>query len=83
MSRLEMASGVELRTIAVHGVNERAGVHQLSTVGATPEGGEFELAFQLGYLVANGTITRFEFFDDDSLEDARSRVAALAESADR
>jgi ketosteroid isomerase-like protein len=74
---LELASGVAVRTVAVHEVNDRAGVHQLSTIGITPEGSDLELAFHLGYLVEGGKIVRFDFFADDRLAEARSLLAAL------
>jgi hypothetical protein len=74
----DMASGVAVSTVAVHVVSPRAAVFQLSTLGVSAEGGEFELAFNLGYLVVAGKVSRLEFFADDHLTEARARLLELA-----
>ena len=64
-----------------HGiVDERAAVFQLSTTGRTGEGSDFELFFNLAYLVDDGAITHLEFFPDDELDAATARLRSIMES---
>ena len=50
---------------------------QLTTHGVMAEGGDFELAFHLAYVVESGSVSRLEFFGDDCLADAVSRLTDL------
>jgi len=75
----EMASEVSVQTVGSHVVGPRAGVFRLSTTGLTAEGSEFELAFHLGYVLDADKVSRFEFFGDDQLDAACTRLRSIVE----
>jgi len=72
----DLASGVSVRTVATEVVDPRAAVFQLCTTGLTEEASDFELAFNLGYVVDAGKISRLEFFADDQLAVACEHLRA-------
>src|SRR6266542_4020992 len=57
----------------VHLLTEQGSVGHYRSVGTMPEGGEFELAFELFAVHREGRIARLEMFPDGEVDEALSR----------
>ena len=75
---LGMAPDTVLMPIVVHAVSNAGAVARFRTSGTVPDGGDFEMLFEIASVVRDGRVVRLELLPEGRTDEALRRLSAAS-----